>query len=138
MAIDVIVADDLTGAADTLVQFLPASGRTIVFPSLERFERTVADREHAPEAGSLALAVSTESRHLQPREAAARVVRAHRAALRLQPRLLFQKVDSAMRGNPGAELEAYARTTGARRLLMTPAFPPSRRSVCNGVLLVDG
>jgi hypothetical protein len=31
---DVVVADDRTGASDTLVQFLPCSERAIVFPSL--------------------------------------------------------------------------------------------------------
>lgn len=137
MAIDVVVADDLTGASDTLVQFVPVSEATIVYPSLERFERAVANGQLGGAGRALALAVSTESRHLQPAAAGVRVARAHRAALRLSPRLLFQKVDSAMRGNPGAELDAYARAAGARRLLMTPAFPPSRRTVRNGMLLVD-
>ena len=136
MTYDVVVADDLTGASDTLVQFLPCSERAIVFPSLRGFERAVRDGE-IPH-GSVAIGVNTESRHLPPRKAARRVLRAHRAALRLDPRLLFQKVDSAMRGNPGAELAAYRCATASRNVLMTPAFLPSRRTVKDGVLFVNG
>jgi uncharacterized protein YgbK (DUF1537 family) len=136
MTYDVVVADDLTGASDTVVQFLPCSERAIVFPSLKGFERAVRDGE-IPD-GSVAIGVNTESRHLPPSEAARRVLRAHRAALRLGPRLLFQKVDSAMRGNPGAELAAYRCATASRNVVMTPAFLPSRRTVKDGVLFVNG
>jgi len=136
MAIDVVVADDLTGAADTVAQFLPIAEQVLVFPELHQFKRVV-DTGRLP-AGDLAIGVSTESRHVGPAQAALRVRLAHRIALRLRPRLLFQKVDSALRGNPGAELDAYRSTTGAPTVLMTPAFPPSRRSVRQGVLYVDG
>jgi len=136
MTYDVVVADDLTGASDTLVQFLPCSERAIVFPSLRGFERAVQSCE-IPD-GNVAIGVNTESRHLPPSEAARRVLRAHRAALRLGPRLLFQKVDSAMRGNPGAELAAYRCATASRNVVMTPAFLPSRRTVKDGVLFVNG
>ncbi|MHB8575558.1 MAG: four-carbon acid sugar kinase family protein [Dehalococcoidia bacterium] len=136
MPVDIVVADDLTGAADTLAQFLPCAARTLVFPSLHRFEAAVK-RDDLPDA-SLAIGVSTESRHLSPRAAAARVHRAHAAALRLSPRLLFQKVDSAMRGNPGAEVAAYRQATGVARVLLCPAFLPSGRTVLGGVLYVHG
>lgn len=132
-----VVADDLTGAADTLAPFIAVCRQAIVFPSLERFEAAI-DADQLSGLHGCAIAVSTESRHLAADAAAVRVARAHRAALRLQPRLLFQKVDSALRGNPGAELAAFAGVTGAERVLMTPAFPTSRRSVRGGVLLVDG
>ncbi len=133
---DIVVADDLTGAADTVVQFLRGTDHVLVFPSLRRFEQAMAGRKLP--AGDLAIGISTESRHLTPAEAAKRVRRAHRAALALRPRLLFQKVDSALRGNPGAELAAYRTTTGAAAVLMTPAFLPSRRIVRDGMLFVDG
>lgn len=136
MTIDVVVGDDLTGTADTLVQFLVCSERALVFPSLSRFEEAIANADLP--AGDLAIGVSTESRHLGHTKAANRVGRAHRAALRLLPRLLFQRVDSAMRGNPGAELAAYRRATDAGRLLMTPAFLPSGRIVRDGTLYVNG
>lgn len=136
MAIDVVVADDLTGAADTAVQFLPIAEHVLVFPSLRRFKQAVGAKQLP--RGDLAIGVSTESRHAGPTQAALRVRLAHRAALGLRPRLLFQKVDSALRGNPGAELAAYRAATGAPTVLTTPAFPPSRRSVRGGVLYVGG
>ena len=43
-----------------------------------------------------------------------------------------------MRGNPGAELAAYRCATASRNVLMTPAFVPSRRTVKDGVLFVNG
>lgn len=136
MTIDIVVADDLTGAADTVAQFLPVAAHVLVFPSVRRFAQAVA--QHRLPAGDLAIGVSAESRHLSPAEAAKRVLRAHRAALRLAPRLLFQKVDSAMRGNPGAELAAYRAATGAELVVLSPTFLPSGRTVRDGVLLVDG
>lgn len=136
MSIDIVVADDLTGTSDTLVQFLACAGRAIVFPSLRGFEHAVHTADLP--AGDLAIGVSTESRHLAPDVAARRVMRAHRAARRLSPRLQFQKVDSALRGNAGAEVAAYRRVTGAPRVLMTPAFLPSGRTVRGGLLYVNG
>ncbi len=136
MAIDIVVADDLTGAADTVVQFLPVAERVLVFPSLRRFQQAVDHGLLPP--GDLAIAISTESRHVSPAEAARHVRLAHHIALKLDPRLLFQKVDSALRGNPGAELAAFRAATGAATVLMTPAFPPSRRTVRGGVLYVGG
>jgi len=136
VTIDIVVADDLTGAADTVVQFLPVVDHVLVFPTLRRFEQAVADR--ALPAGELAIGVSTVSRHVGSVQAARHVRLAHLTALLLWPRLLFHKVDSALRGNPESELAAYLAATGEPGVLMSPAFPPSRRSVRDGVLYVGG
>jgi uncharacterized protein YgbK (DUF1537 family) len=77
--------------------------------------------------------IDTESRHLTPEAAAARV----RSVLTdVPPR--FKKIDSTLRGPIRAELVAVARAFPRHRLIVCPAYPQFGRSVRDGVLLVNG
>jgi uncharacterized protein YgbK (DUF1537 family) len=125
-----ILADDLTGAADAAVAF--------------------ACRGHAAEvswdagAGEENLAVQAidlDTRTAPGRDAAAR----HREAVqrRLGPGLsLFKKIDSTLRGQPAAEMAAIA--TVLRELgrtswgVLAPANPPMRRTTRDGHVFIDG
>lgn len=119
-----IVADDFTGAADTAAGFAAAGLPAAVWS---------ADPAAAPVAP--VVAVATHSRHLPPAEAAAAVARAAAALAARGARRWFKKVDSTLRGNLGAELDALA---GDRLAVVCPAVPAQGRAVRDGVLWVAG
>jgi len=122
-----IIADDLSGACDAGALFA-GRGPVGVF---------VAPR--LPEAGRPAAAVDTESRTLPPPDAAVRV---RGAAAGLEARLrggrVFKKIDSTVRGNVAAEVDALMSATGATTALVCPAFPAQGRTVVRGLLSVHG
>lgn len=126
-----IVADDLTGALDTGVQFAARGVRTRVITD------PCADLARAS-AGAEVLVLDAETRHLTPERAYDVVYDAVRRAAALGVRHIYKKTDSALRGNVGAELTAVLRATGARALPFLPAFPRLGRVTRDGVHYVDG
>lgn len=122
-----VVADDLTGAADTSACFADAGWRTVIpFTAV------------AP-SGIDVLALSTESRDLTEFAAAEAV---HRAILSMAasapPRWVYKKVDSAMRGHPRGELLAAMHALGTRRALVAPALPAEGRTTRGGRQYING
>ena len=124
-----VIADDLTGAGDTGVQFARVGLRT----------RALLGRWEAEAVGAVdVVVVNTESRPL-PREAAYQAV--EQASIRLKEAgvvPIYKKIDSTMRGNVGTAVEAVMDVFGLRLAVICPAFPANRRVVAGGYLLVDG
>lgn len=124
-----IIADDLTGAADTAAPFARA-GLTV---------RLTVGAEPRVDEGTQAIAVSTDSRAAPPEEAA---TRARHIAERLASEgadAFYKKIDSTLRGNVGPETLGVLGVLGADAIaLVCPAFPPTGRTVVGGQLLVDG
>ncbi|MCA1728428.1 MAG: hypothetical protein LC751_03110 [Actinobacteria bacterium] len=122
-----IIADDLTGAADSGVQLARHGYRT-----------AVAFRgAPIPPAKDLgAVAVDTDSRTLPAGFAAKRVVEASHAVR--AARVAYKKIDSTLRGPVGAELAAALGATRRRHLLVAPAFPSAERTTKGGVQLMRG
>ena len=122
-----VIADDLTGAADSGVQLARAGYRT-----------AVAFRgSPVPPAEDLdAVAVDTDSRAMSAESAAKLVVEAGQSVR--GARVVFKKVDSTLRGPVAAELSAALEATGRRVAVVCPAFPDAGRTVSGGVLLVNG
>jgi uncharacterized protein YgbK (DUF1537 family) len=120
-----VIADDLTGAADTGIQFTRAGYRT-----------GVALFEAAAAAELDALAVDTDSRELPEAEAVKRTGAVARS-LKHVP-ILFKKIDSTLRGPMGAEVRAAAQGGERRRMVVAPAFPSAGRTTSGGVQCVDG
>jgi uncharacterized protein YgbK (DUF1537 family) len=126
-----VLADDLTGACDTAALFAGSAGALVLLG----IDALGAD----PAPASEVLALDTESRSLAPEDAAARLrAAAPWVAERLRAGRLYKKVDSTMRGPVGAEIEAVLSVGGVAAALVCPAFPDQRRTVVNGILLVDG
>lgn len=122
-----IVADDLTGAADTSACFADAGWRT-----------AISFAASAPGDVDV-LAVSTESRDLAEFEAADAVYRAIlNMAAHTPPRWLYKKVDSALRGHPCEELLAAMNALGTRRALVAPALPAEGRTTRGGRQFING
>lgn len=124
-----VIADDLTGAGDTGVQFARAGlAARVVFGEWERSE--LSDVR--------VLVVNTDSRALPPDDAYRTVKTACETLLRLGFRPVYKKVDSTLRGRIGPELDAMLDSTGARLAVLCPAFPANGRIVAGGHLLVNG
>lgn len=118
-----VVADDLTGAADAAAPFA-ARGLTV----------SVALSAALPDAEVVAL--STDNRGRPAAEAA---VRTTAAVGRVRDaELLFVKIDSTLRGNVRADVDAAMAARGAAAAVATPAFPAQGRVVRGGALLVHG
>lgn len=114
------IADDLTGACDVAAE-LAAAGR--------RVRVVVAPGDtSASEDGDAITIVNTQSRSLRAAEAAACV----RAALDgRQVGVLLKKIDTALRGHLGAELDAACEVLGAPAFVLA-AIPASGRVTRNG------
>ncbi|HEY8476118.1 MAG TPA: four-carbon acid sugar kinase family protein [Chloroflexota bacterium] len=136
-----VVADDLTGAADTSIVFRQRGWRALVVLDVERLPGVrEAPLPAAPPSSSeapLAVAVTTESRYLPPAEARARVARAARF-LAAPGRWLYKKIDSTLRGSVGAEVSALLDLGHHAAALVAPSFPENGRTVREGVLRVGG
>jgi D-threonate/D-erythronate kinase len=122
-----IIADDLTGAADTGVQLARAGYRT-----------AVAFRgAPVPPAEDLdAVALDTDSRAMPAGFAAKRVMETART-VRDAP-IVYKKLDSTLRGPIAAELVAALGASGRERAVVAPAFPSAERTTLEGVQLVRG
>ncbi|PXY36693.1 four-carbon acid sugar kinase family protein [Prauserella flavalba] len=121
-----IVADDLTGAGDTAVQFSD--------------EGWAAELRLRPgHSSAQVVAVTTDSRACAPEQAAALVRDAVGDLLGAGVTRLFKKVDSTLRGPIRAELDAVLGALApGTTALVCPAFPALGRTVEDGVLLVNG
>jgi D-threonate/D-erythronate kinase len=122
-----VIADDLTGAADTGAQLVRAGYRTAV----------VFRGSPIPPAQDLdAVALDTDSRAMPAGFAAKRVLEAGRAVR--DAHLVYKKLDSTLRGPIAAEILAALEATGRERAVVAPAFPSAGRTTVDGVQLVRG
>jgi D-threonate/D-erythronate kinase len=122
-----IIADDLTGAADSGVQLKRSGYRTAV---------VFRGAELPPEVDLDAVAVDTDSRSSPAGFAAKRVLEAGRAMNNAH--VIYKKIDSTLRGPIAAELAAALGATGRTKAVVAPAFPSARRTTCEGMQLVNG
>ena len=125
-----ILADDLTGAADSALQFLGPDADVWIMPS-------VGDRAAVP-ASTTALAVNSESRNVPPSQAAAAVEAACRLLLAAGCRRFYKKIDSTLRGNLAIEILQALSTLQLELAVVAPAFPQAGRITVGGYQLVEG
>ena len=123
-----IVADDLTGAADAAAPFAGAG-----------FVTRLALRDRFNVSDCDVLSVATDTRALSEAKARERVARIAGKLRQAGVERFFKKIDSTLRGNVVAELEALLEIIDPRTLvLVCPAFPAVGRTVVDGRLRVDG
>ena len=126
-----VLADDITGAADTGIQFKPLFPESLLI-SADRLDSD--DLDPLPQM----LAAQTDSRALAADAARARIVQTAAKLERLGPKRVFKKVDSCMRGNVGAEVDGVVEAMGFEVSLIAPAFPEVGRTTVHDVHLVHG
>jgi uncharacterized protein YgbK (DUF1537 family) len=124
-----VIADDLTGANDTAVQFAKQGLKTIVLLGTDFPTGTIEEN---------VVVTDSRSRSLTPDEAYRKVART--AALVRDGRFhtVFKKIDSTLRGNVGSEIDAIMDTCGQELAVVAPAFPKNGRVTVGGYLLVQG
>ena len=125
----VIIADDLSGAADCGIVCAEAGLDTLVI---------LSDQQDGVEAE--VLSIDADTRGGSQADAVARTASLTR---RYAPPglLLFKKLDSTLRGHVGPELAAMLqarRETGPAFIVMAPAFPATGRSTEGGMQLLHG
>jgi uncharacterized protein YgbK (DUF1537 family) len=126
-----VIADDLTGAADTGIQF-----RAAYEPIYLVDHRWAAIGSF--EAAAQALSIFTASRGLPPAEAHALLSDVCRTLGRLAPRRFYKKIDSALRGNIGAELDALMDGLKIPLSFIAPAYIEQGRTTVGGVHCIHG
>ena len=124
-----IIADDLTGANDTGVQFARQGISTIVSIHHEIHLTIFAE-------DCQVLVVNTESRHVAPDEAYARVYKVAQQGVARGIPHFYKKTDSTLRGNIGSELAALLAATNEQALFFAPAYPKLHRTTERGSQLV--
>ena len=129
-----ILADDLSGAADCGVACAGAGLKTFV-ALRHTDEEPVAD----------VLSLDADTRSLAAEQAAKKIDQLMRGYAANSDLLLFKKIDSTLRGNVGAELAAALRALrdvrpGAPRriAIMAPEFPAIGRTTIDGTQFVHG
>ena len=130
---EAVLSDDLTGAMDAGLQAWRRGLRVLVAAFAGRFSVELSNT--GLENADL-LIIDTESRNQNPVEAARRV---HSAAEFLAASgfpLVYKKVDSMIRGNLGAEIEAALEIGAQTGCLLAPALPETGRWTRRGVHFV--
>lgn len=128
-----IIADDLTGAADSAIAFASSGLDTIV--ALENLKNVDAD----------VLAIDADTRCLSPTKAAERISELLQHHHSLQNLVIFKKVDSTLRGNIGVELASalkerreFHSQKDPTVVVFAPAFPATKRTTSGGRQLLNG
>lgn len=126
-----IVADDLTGANDTALQFQLKGANTQI----------LLDEDNAPVnlKTTQTWAISTESRNIDPQSA---YEKAKSAAAFLKeninPDFYYKKIDSTVRGNIAVEVLAMLDVLDYDAVVLIPAFPQEGRVTVGGYHLLKG
>lgn len=126
-----IVADDLTGANDTALQFfIKGSNTEIIFDTDENIQ-------NHPNVGTFAL--TTESRNIDAKEAAQKVWEgAKKLKDNLSVEYFYKKIDSTLRGNIAVETLAMLDAIGYDAAVIAPAFIREGRITIGGYQLLKG
>lgn len=121
-----VIADDLTGAADTGVLFVPV---------VEEMRLLTAAQFGGFNSGHTldGVAVCTDSRSMD-RDAAGETVAIIAARLKsMGAELVYKKIDSCLRGHVGVELLRLLDACGRRGALIAPAYPRLGRATVHDI-----
>lgn len=126
-----IIADDLTGANDTALQFHLKGANTQILLSDEIEPLNVK--------GTQTWAIATESRNVEPEIAYEKVTKtAKMFAEKLNPDFVYKKIDSTIRGNIAPEVLAIISEFEFDASVIVPAFPAEMRTTVGGYHLLRG
>ncbi len=125
-----IIADDLSSATDCGAQVV-RSGLSVVVP--------LGSYSLPPQArAARVLSVDTDTRSVSADHAYAKVKRASEQMVREGWTHFYKSVDSTLRGNLGAEIEAVMDVVKPDCAIIAPAFPKYGRTTVDGVQYLRG
>jgi len=120
-----IIADDLTGASDSGVQFARKGIETHVVFDISFF--------NSESNGNVVIVIDTDSRAIKADVAYERVKGTARKLHNYGFNFIYKKIDSTLRGNLGAEIEAILDSATFDYTIVVPAFPKLGRTTVDGV-----
>lgn len=126
-----IIADDLTGANDTALQFKKCNAKT----------KILLDYSIPPEndLSTEIWAISTESRNIPAEQAEARILETiENLNKNLNLEYFYKKIDSTLRGNIARETLTMVKTLNYDAAIIIPAFPSEGRITVGGYHLSKG
>ena len=126
-----VIADDLTGAADTGVLFVPV---------VEEMRLLTAAQFGAFNGKRVlnGIAVCTDSRSMARDEAGRAVAQIAECLKAAGVELIYKKIDSCLRGHVGIELLRLLDVCERRGALVAPAYPRLGRTTVNNIHYVMG
>lgn len=125
----IVIADDLTGANDTGVQFTRQGLQTEVLLEGTALHEGV---------DAAVIVLDTNSRAIPADEAYQKVQNAAKQANALGFSRYYKKMDSTLRGNIGIEIKAILDLGVHEFALVMPAFPQNGRTTVGGQYLLNG
>ncbi|WP_045519040.1 four-carbon acid sugar kinase family protein [Neobacillus niacini] len=123
-----IIADDLTGANDSGVQLARHGLKTTVLFDMD--ETSVSNYE--------AVVFDTDSRSIDQQEAYVKVKRAAEFLKMAGFTNIFKKLDSTMRGNIGAEIDAVYDVLKPDFVMIAPGYPKNNRIIFQSTHYLKG
>ena len=124
-----IIADDLTGANDTAVQFAKYGINSCVWLNF-------AKKDLLSETAEV-IVFDTDSRDITPSAAYDKVEKVCQNLYHRGVRNVYKKIDSTLRGNLGTEIEAAAAVLNPDIVVIAPAFPQNNRITVGGYHLIN-
>lgn len=126
-----IIADDLTGANDTALQFHLRGSNTQILLDYEGYLQTIKNAQ--------TWAISTETRNVEPEVAYNKVKAATKTFIdKLNLEFFYKKIDSTLRGNIALETLAMLEVLNWDAAIIVPAFPSEGRITVGGYHLLKG
>lgn len=125
-----VIADDLTGANDTGVQFSKFGLASVVFIDA-LLQPDIAEKADV-------IVLDTDSRAISAQEASLRVTAACRKLLEQNIKYVYKKIDSTLRGNLSSEIAAACAVLKPDLTIIAPAFPKLGRVTEGGSQLLNG
>lgn len=126
-----IIADDLTGANDTALQYFKNGCKTKVIIDYNEIKDDIEDVE--------VWAISTETRNIDKEVALEKVVDITQTLQKsLNTEKIYKKIDSTLRGNTGVEILGILQATQKDAAIVAPAYIEEKRTTLGAYQLLDG
>lgn len=126
-----IIADDLTGANDTALQFHLRGSNTQILLDYETYLQNIKNAQ--------TWAISTETRNVDRQTAYNKVKAATKTLIdKLNLEFFYKKIDSTIRGNIAIETLAMLEVLDWDAAVIVPAFPAENRITVGGYHLSKG
>jgi len=125
-----VIADDLTGANDTGVQFTKKGYNAIVSVLNEQSTIIIPDNLDV-------FVMDTETRELESKTARKRLKSILEKININKKDVVYKKVDSTLRGNMGDEIEEIMIILNRDICIFSPSYPSQQRITVKGYLIVD-
>lgn len=124
-----VIADDLTGANDTALQFAKRNIKS----SVEINFMQMADIEDKE-----VIVIDTDSRDLDKKLSYKKVKDICEKISKYDIKCVYKKIDSTLRGNLGAEIKAVDEVFKPDIVIIAPAYPANQRITIGGYHLLEG